>query len=245
MADRVVVVADGLRQELVSQYGVPPAKVGVFANGANVKLFTPLDPVECKRKLALDPRRRYIGFVGNMYKWQGVDDLIAAFSATAVEHADAQLLIVGDGVEAPNLKALVQRLGLMARVDFVGRVPYSEVVHYINACEFCVGAFNEMRQQSPCSPLKVYEYLACGKPVLASDLVEIRFIAENGVGALFPVGKIDAMAAGLQVMLSLPRQEIEAMGARARRLVVERFTWEATAKAVFDFVNSKRVAGHS
>jgi len=243
IADKIVAVTDGLRQELVSEYGVSPEMIGVFANGANVNMFYPQDPEECRQKLNLSPNARYIGFVGNLFKWHGVDDLIVAFSAIAAQYEDTKLLIVGEGTETRRLKSLVQQLGLTERVDFVGRVPYNAVVLYINACEFCVGPFDGgfRNRTVGFSALKIYEYLACGKPVLASDLPDLTFIADEKVGRLYPAGNIDALAENLKVMLSLPHHEIRAMGMRARRLAVERFSWDATVKRVFDFIKSERV----
>lgn len=246
LAVKVVTVTESLRKNLVSEYRMPSGKIGVFANGANVQLFVPLEPAACKSRLGFAHPKRYIGFVGNMFKWHGLDALLQAFAPLAAERSDCHLLLVGDGTETQHLTNLTKSLALTSRVCFVGRVPYQDVVHYINACEFCVGPFNGQTRNLACgaSPLKVFEYLACGKPVLASDLEDMKFIAEHDVGLLYPADDIDALAAGLRLMLSLTRSEMNAMGARARHLAVEQLSWDSTAAGIFKFVSKDSQLGN-
>ena len=241
-ADRVVAVTDALGRHIIGRHHVRPGRVGVFGNGANTDLFTPLDNRESRRELGLDPHTRYVGFVGNMYGWHGLNDLVTAFAAVAPEHGDARLLLVGDGVEAPRLRELARRSGVAPRTDFVGRVPYRDVPRYISASDFCVGPFNAWIRNQVCgaSPLKIFEYLACGRPVLVSSLDDMRFVSDEDVGRLYQVGSTESLEAGLREMLSLPRDEIDAMGTRARRLAVERFSWDATARGIVRFVAAVR-----
>jgi glycosyltransferase involved in cell wall biosynthesis len=243
-ADRVVAVTDALRRHLVGRHRVRPHRVGVFGNGANTDLFTPLDTLKSRRELGLDPHKRYVGFVGNMYGWHGLGDLVTAFAAVAPKQDDVRLLLVGDGVEIPRLKRLARQTGVESRIDFVGRVPYRDVPRYINASDFCVGPFNAWVRNQICgaSPLKIFEYLACGRPVLVSDLEDMKFISESGVGRLYEVGSPESLVAGLRTMLSLPPGEVEAMGTRARRLAVERFSWDATTQGIVRFVAAVRPA---
>jgi glycosyltransferase involved in cell wall biosynthesis len=241
-AERIVVVSDGLRRHLAAEFGVPPAKVGVFGNGANHRVFVPLDAGECRRKLGLDPGSRYVGFVGNLAPWQGVDDLVRAFALLAAGRDDCRLLIVGDGVEMRPLRELARSLGLEPVVRFAGLVPNPDVVRYTGACDICVGPFGDLARNHVLgfSALKVREYLACGRPVVASEFADTAFIAEAGVGRLYPAGDCRQLAARLDELLRLPAAELAAMGSRARELAVERFSWDSTAAGIFRFVTAAR-----
>ncbi|MBN2536770.1 glycosyltransferase family 4 protein, partial [candidate division WOR-3 bacterium] len=239
LAGRVVVVTPGLRDYLVARYRVRPEKVGVFGNGANTGLFVPLDATDCKRDLGLEPSARYIGFQGNLAPWQGVDDLVHAFARLAPGHPDIRLLVVGDGAEAAKLKDLAQSLGVAGLVRFTGRVPYEQVARCIGACDICAAPIARIARNrlTGTSALKLSEYLACGRPVVASRLDDTRYIAEHDVGRLFGGGDRADLAARLDELLGLAPAELSAMGRRARELGVERFSWNATVAGIVRFVS--------
>lgn len=240
LASKIVVVSTGLGRNLVSAYGVPPSKVGAFGNGANVDLFAPMDRNECRRRLDLDLGARYIGFVGNLAPWQGLDDLLNAFALLAAEHDDLRLLVVGDGTETPHLRELARSLSVESRVRFTGRVPYADVALYANASDVCAAPFGNVarNRMSGLSALKTREYLACGKPVVASDLEDTKLVEEGRVGRLYPAGDVRRLARSLDEILGLPPEELAEMGRRARKLAVERLSWDATASGIFGFVST-------
>lgn len=237
LASKVVVVTENLRNYIVSHYHVPFAKVGVFHNGVNVRTFVPQDSLTCKHKVGLNPKKRYIGFVGNLISWQGLDDLLEAFSYLDASCEDCQLLIVGEGFELHRLKNLARTLGIVPQVDFVGQVPHELVPHYINACDICVGPFKSKGRNSVTglSPLKIYEYLACGRPILASAVPGLTFVARERVGRVFEPENVADLASTLGELLAMSDEQRQEMGARARLLAVERFSWDSVVEQIMEF----------
>jgi glycosyltransferase involved in cell wall biosynthesis len=237
LASKVVVVTENLRNYFVSRYHVPFAKVGVYPNGVNVRTFVPQDSLTCKRKVGLNPKKRYIGFVGKLIAWQGLDDLLVAFSYLDASCEDCQLLIVGEGFELQRLKKLARTLGIVPRVDFVGQVPHVLVPDYINACDICVGPFKSKGRNSVTglSPLKIYEYLACGRPILTSAVPGLMFVAEERVGRVFEPENAADLASALGELLAMSDEQRQEMGLRARRLAVERFSWDSVVEQIMEF----------
>jgi glycosyltransferase involved in cell wall biosynthesis len=240
LVSRIVAVTENLKCYVNTRYAVPLHKVSVFPNGVNTRLFAPLEQESSRQKLGLDLDKRYVGFVGNLASWQGVDSLLTAFGLLDADCHDYHLLVVGDGMEKKRLQEMTVRLGLTNRVTFVGYVPYSDIASYINACDICVGPFNAQERNvlTGLSPLKIFEYLACGKPVLSSRIQDMQFIEDEGVGYLFRPSDERDMAEQMKALMNLPTSEHNAMGLRARALAVEKYSWDAIVGRIVESIQS-------
>jgi glycosyltransferase involved in cell wall biosynthesis len=232
-ADGLIVVTPDLRDMAIQHYGVSPSRVRVIPNGANVLSFLPMQQQVCQRRLNLPTGRRYVGYVGSLTSWQDVPTLIAGFALLAKDYTDTDLLLVGDGASRPQLAAQVQQLGLQQRVHMVGAVPHAQVPLYLNACDITTVPKKTGRTDSP---LKVYEAISCGVPVLASAQPGVAFLAEKGCGMLYTPGDAADLARHLDRMLSLPAAELRQMGERARRATEQHYSWDAVVQQVRDFV---------
>jgi glycosyltransferase involved in cell wall biosynthesis len=228
LARHIVVVTDTLRDYLAGM-GVPQGKIHVVPNGANTRLFRPLDAEECRRSLGLEAGGRYVCFVGQMAKWQGLDLLLAAAAALAGDFPDLRVLLVGGGEERAGLEAQTERLGLGDRVVFRGPVGFEEVPLYLGAATVCVAPLVVETH----SPLKLFEYLACARPVVASDVAGVREVVQGyGCGWLAEPGSAEDLAARLAQGLRAAPEEREAMGRRGREAVVQRHSWDHAARLV-------------
>lgn len=233
-ADRIIAVTQKIAAYLTG-LGVAEERITVAPNGVNTQFFSPKDKLESKITLQLDEERIYIGYVGSLTAWQGVDDLINAFYL--IERTDqVNLLIVGDGKERENLEKLVNGLKLNKQVHLLGRKPYREVPLYISACEILVAPKKPL--QSGYSPLKVYEYMACSRPVIASKVEGLEFIAENRMGLLFSPGDIYDLRDNIIRLLNTGQEEQTAMGVRARQMAEDKYSWDATVQLIRNSANS-------
>ena len=181
-ADRVVVVTPALAELLRREYGVPPEKITVVENGANTELFKAIDPFAARKVLGLSPDRSYICAVGSLDKWQGVQYAIMGMPAIVARCPEAELLVVGDGPMRRDMEELAVETGVRDRVTFSGMVPYDRVPLYMNASDICVSPKNGLK--SGYSSLKMREYLACKKPVVASRASGHEVIENSGGGIL-------------------------------------------------------------
>jgi len=228
-AARIVAVSAGIRSDLLNRYRFEPDHVVVVPNGANTTRFRPMNQTECRRQLGLDAGMYVILFAGNLAFWQGVDLLVQAAAKFAPMDREAKVLIVGDGPELIGLERRAASMGIADRVRFEGHVPHARVPEYISAADVCVAPFREGRKASP---IKLFEYLSCGRPVVTSDTDEIgEFVRKTQSGIVVEPGNVNAFAAAIEWLLANP-QEAEAMGRRGRAAVESGRSWRRTAQEV-------------
>lgn len=233
--DRVVSVTDKLKEELVNLYAVPEGKINVINNGANTDLFKPMSQEKVKAELQLEESKKYVCFVGNLAAWQGVEFLIYAAPFILKKCPDARFLIVGDGVMKNKLLELSSELGLSDKIIFTGRVPYENVPPYINASDVCVAPFIKGRNAKiGLSALKTYEYLACGKPLVASSISGVKDLIELSGGGISISPENPEELASAVVELILNENMRALMGERGRKYVVENHSWNGVARKILD-----------
>ena len=235
LSDKIICVTEGIKKEITRRYRVNEGKLVVIPNGANIELFRPLDKYECRRKLGLKEDAFYIGFVGSFAPWQGLEVLIEAAKQVKEQgYSQIRYILVGYGEEESILRQKVQEYKLEQEILFTGRVAYQEVVHYINACDVAVAPFTTKGSAALGSPLKLFEYLACSRPVIASRVDGVKEVIEEGrCGYLFEAG--DAQELAKRIIQSYQEHEaLQEMGLRGRRLVEEKYTWEATAERIVE-----------
>jgi glycosyltransferase involved in cell wall biosynthesis len=229
-ADRIFAVSTPLKQHLVERVGVDDAKVRVLANGADPERFAP-------GKSGDDVRRRHgigthtvIGFVGILRPWHGVDLLIDAFARLRAGHPAVHLLIVGDGPIEQELAARARSLGLEGAVTFTGRLAHADVVAHVAAMDITVSPHATFYA----SPMKLLEYMAMGKAVVAPAMDNIRDMIDDGrTGLLFESGSVDALQGAIEALIRDAGLR-SALGESARARVIERFNWRYNAQAVVD-----------
>jgi len=221
--DRVVVLTEGLRDLVIRRYRVAPERVVVLPSGTDTRLFFPQDSTACRRRIGLGLDCEYIGFVGSFYRYQGLQCLLEAMAIIRRTVPSVHLLLVGDGEAAPELKQQADRLVLNPCITWAGRITYQEVPTWIGAMTLCVAPFRGDRGET--SPVKIFDYLGCGKPVIASAIpsVSATFAQETGV-ALVPPDDPEALAQAVLALLKDPDRQVR-MAAMGRHFVEHRFSW--------------------
>ncbi len=221
--DALVCVTEALKSLVIEASGISADKVIVVPNGVDTERFNP------KRA---KPKRPFphltVGFVGRLYSWHGLDLLLSAIHELKLEGIPVGLVVVGDGLMRPEWEALAQTLELGSQVAFVGQVPWSEVPDYIAG--FDVGYTGQIKMQVGKmyhSPLKLYEYMAMAKPVVASAFEDARRTLEEGkTGFLYAPGDKEDLKRAL-TQAHHQRQQLAAMGDRARQIAIDHHSWVA------------------
>ena len=237
-ADAIISVTIGIKRYLV-QHGVDEDKIWVIGNGANTDLFKPMSQNIARNELGLDSINKYVCFVGNLAPWQGVEYLIQAAPLVLECIPKTKFLIVGDGVMREQLEKMVGKLDLNDDFIFTGMISYEDVPKYINASDVCVAPFISARNEKiGLSPLKLYEYLACGKPVVGSNIMGVGDLLEDSnAGIPFtPEDHIELANAINKILIN--NKLIEKFGVNARRTVVENHDWKKVTKKVENVCNS-------
>jgi len=179
LSNHILPVTQGIAENLHSIEGVPLDKLTVLPSGTNTDLFRPLDKESCCKKLGLDMRALYIGFIGTFFRHQGIDTLINSAPLIVQNYPDAKFLMVGDGPMRVSWEKRVSENGLDKSFIFTGYVPYEDVPTYCGVMDVCVAPL--LKEADERSLVKVFDYLACRKPVVISDIGETSsFFSESG-----------------------------------------------------------------
>ena len=205
---------------LLAQQGVDAARVAVLPDGVDVHAFRPCPrDAELARRLGLE-HKRVIVFLGVLTEYQGVDLLLDAAPSVIRRCRDAHFLVMG----YPNVdryRRFVRARGLDGAVTLTGRVPYEEAPRWLNLGHVAVSPKRSLTEANG----KLLNYMACGRPVVASDTPVNRELLGDA-GAYVPVGDAEALAMRLLEMLSDPEMA-RTRGLLLRRRAVEKFAWPA------------------
>lgn len=168
--DLLVTISENLKQAIVSKYGIDENKIYVMQNGVNISMFAASESQSSSAEFV-------IGYVGSLIKWQSLELLLTAVSELKDQLKDLKVIIVGDGTELPHLKRLAYSLKINDFIEFKGRVEPNKVPEMIKS--FSLGYCNPCHVSSTTSevfnsPMKLYEYLAMGKPVIAQDNYDLK-----------------------------------------------------------------------
>lgn len=203
------------------------ASIHVIPNG--VDLSAPPDRAAvaaARQRLGLDDQVVVLGFVGFVRAWHGVGWALEALRRLPPE---THLVIVGDGPALPDLRARADELGLTARLHLVGRVPHEEVPAYMGAFDIAL----QTASVAYASPLKLFEYMALGRAVIAPDQPNIREVLDDGLNALLfdPRSEMSFQAALARLCGDAALRD--KLGTRARMTIEERhFTWAHNAERI-------------
>jgi glycosyltransferase involved in cell wall biosynthesis len=204
--------------------------------GANTELFRPdVDGSGVRERLGIASDEFVFGYTGAFYPWHGLDVLVAAVKKLEADPRAKRFrfLLVGDGATRAEIEASIDREGVRHRFVSVGRVPYVEVPSYVAACDACLAAYDPSRHPKLkkhgmfFDPLKVFEYLASEKPTVLLDSQNIREILGGTESALLvEPGSADALASAMLSLAADPARA-RAMAESGRKLVTERYSWQA------------------
>jgi glycosyltransferase involved in cell wall biosynthesis len=228
----LVAVSSYLRDHLIRDYGIPAERVVMTPNAADPQRFDPqVAPITAVHGQSLEGRF-VIGFVGTFAPWHGLDLLCDAFERIATIHPQACLVLVGNGPQRDAIAARAARSGLQSRVLFTGDVPNVQLAPYV--ARFDAAVLPDTNEYG--SPMKLFEYLAMGRPVVAPDYGPVRDVVENREnGLIFARRDPGSLAAALGALLDNPALR-QNLGLAGRRTILERRTWLHNVDIVLEAV---------
>ena len=236
-ADAVLTVSSPLRNYVVS-LGVNPDRVHVVPNGVDPTLFQPGPPnPRARARWGLDAGP-ILGFVGGLRPWHGIDVLPELLVGLIDRYPTLRLVIVGDGPQRAELERNLRERGAGRSAVFTGSVPQKEVAQLIRLFDVAIAPYARLEHSFYFSPLKLFEYMACGIPVVAAATGQITEVVRDGeTGLLYPTGDASALLAACDRLLSDPMLRSH-LGAAAAKEIHGRYTWDQNAARVVDLARS-------
>jgi glycosyltransferase involved in cell wall biosynthesis len=227
-SDGVVTITSALRETVLKEIS-PSAPVEVIPDAVDLSRFPPVEGRHPPRLV----------YTGQFQDWKGVDVLVKSLKQLPSLTA---LMIGGREGSDPlrdGLKALASQEGVADRIEWTGYLPQADIPRRLRGGDIGVvstRAFNG--QDVAASPLKLFEYMSAGLPIVASDLASIRDVIRPGEnGMLFREGDPAALASSVRQLVDDPERR-DALAARAREEAAARYSWQARAKHLLEFIRS-------
>jgi glycosyltransferase involved in cell wall biosynthesis len=221
---RAIALSQNIKTEMV-RLGINANKIAVVPNGVNTTLFRrDSDSVDLLSHLkrSLGSCDRWCVFVGQLVKRKGVSILLSAIA----EVEGLGCIIVGDGPEYQALRKQAESIGIIDRVVFTGPLDQPDIKALYSVCDFFV-----MPSTADAFPLVVLEAMACGLPVISTDIGAAREIVFDGFnGFVVAPRQIDELADKLR-LLAGDTSQARLLGANAELLVHRYYTWDHVAQA--------------
>ncbi len=212
------------------------SKVIQVSWGANSALFHPDKPAS-RIPVGQGKSSPLLVYVGSFKKWHGLDLLLQALQQPSLN--DTCAVLVGDGPLRKEMQVLANQLGITSRIHFAGSVPYYSVPGFIAAADVCIAPFNpHMHRPSGegfvLDPLKVFEYLAMGKPTVTirSENIEALFEDHKHLRLYHP-GHLLGLVEAVSSLLNDP-DKARKMAQAGRQKVLSSHTWQAHADHLYD-----------
>jgi glycosyltransferase involved in cell wall biosynthesis len=230
-ANLVAPITSSLQKHIVKNYDINPRQCLVVPNAIDKAEIQITDSrvEEIRRNLDLT-NKTVVGFVGSIFPYHGVGRLIQAVAN--LNNSNVVLLIVGDGYMIPELKEQAKIIGLSSRVHFTGSVRKEDVYNYITAMDVVTLPNTEWY----CSPVKLFEYGALGKTILAVNEAGVSDVMSNEEGVLFENNDTAFQEALLTSITDV--EELQIKAGRFQEKILSNHTWRANAHKIIQQINS-------
>ncbi len=226
---RVVVVSAFTGRSLVRRFPFVAPKLAVVRNGVDADRFQPQPPDRLRWGIPEGvPAACYVGHIDEAHDFLG---MLRAFAAiTPIDGTSPHLLVIGDGPLFEQAQALARGLGVDDRCHWAGRRPGDEVPSAISSCDVMLApALAWVLSRGGSSMVKLWEYLACGKPIVAPDVPDHEFLARDGVGWLAAASDETDWTRVMAAALADPRTVGD-----PREVALRDFTFERVARQIWD-----------
>jgi glycosyltransferase involved in cell wall biosynthesis len=223
-------VTPQIKRLLVEIAHVPAERIAVIPNGVDLEFFAPRSREEAINRLGLDPNLRYAVFCGGFHPWSDFRTMLEAFATVVRERPDARLLLVGDGPEREHIEELRRQLDIEATVILPGLVHKRDVVRdYLAAATVTLLIYHQDKlTRTSASPIKLTEYLASGRAVVAVDIPGVREILDGHRAGI--VVSDDARDLAQAMLKLLDPAVADELGRGGRSYAEERLSWRSVVQ---------------
>jgi glycosyltransferase involved in cell wall biosynthesis len=227
----------GTFRQWAIEHGRNPEDVAVIPDAFDPALYPTMPREDARRVVGLPLDAFVVGYAGLTFAYRRLDLLVEAFAKIAPMQDNIVLVLVGGRPgEVQELREQATRLGIEKRVKLPGSVPHEEAARYLQASDVLV--IPDTVTQLTASPLKLFEYMAAGKPIILKDMPALREIVDDESAIFFPEGDAEALAGAIEKLHRDPALA-ERLGANAKAKS-RAYTYRARAEKIIEVVRSCR-----
>lgn len=224
----VVVVTDSFRRRVVDK-GVAPERISVIPNGVETDRYYPSTDAPPIDALVRRGEEFIVGYLGNMGAGQGLPTVVDAAAELAANGDPVRIVIAGDGPDRQRVVERAQELGL-ENVSIHPPIDKAATRAFYNSCDICLVPLAPFPILQETVPSKLFEVMACGRPVIAGLGGEgARIVNESGGGLVISPGDTSALARAIRSIIALSADDRARMGERGRRYVAEHYNRDMLA----------------
>lgn len=232
-ATRVAVVTESFRQRLVDK-GVPNERIDVFPNGVDLQRYTRVNQPPPLAGLDRDSSDLTLGYMGNFGRGQDLLTIVQAAERCVDAGLPVRFVLAGDGPERQKIEAAARQLPA-DRLRILGTISKRDTPVFYNLCDACLVPLAPLAVLEETVPSKLFEIMACERPVLASVAGETaRLVREARCGLVSAPGSAPALVESVMTFLGLSRTQRERMGSEGRSFVAGRFDRARIADTYLD-----------
>jgi glycosyltransferase involved in cell wall biosynthesis len=240
-ATYIVVVSEVLMHDLIKN-GIEATKILVNPNGVDERIYHPeLSAPKLKKTVAAE-KKNVVGFIGTFGQWHGSLILAKAigefFNSFPERLKDTQFLLIGEGNQLAEVNEIVKESGFEKNVTFTGKVLQSKGPEYLSVCTILLSPHIPNPDGSDFfgSPTKLFEYMAMGKAIVASDLNQIGEVLSHESTALLVEANEPKLLANSINKLVLDEALQKKLGLNARREALQKYSWDRHVERLLEFI---------
>jgi len=198
--------------------------ITIIPQGVDTNIMKPVSKdLELQKNLNISNNDRVVMYLGSIHSISGLPKILNSIPNIIKQIPNFKLLIVGGGAHLKNLKNISKKLKIENFIIFTDYVPYLEIPKYCSLAEFCINPFEITEMTKKLSPVKIFDLLACGKPILATPLDGLMYDFPKESDILIYADLKDFES---QIILLLNSKILEDFGKKGRKFVEENYTWE-------------------
>ena len=234
-SDLILSLTPGLN-EYVQKLGADVKKIRPLLMPVDTGIFHPgIDTDRVRKKWGFSPDDRIVLFMGTLFDFSGLDDILPLFRKVTEAVPAAKLLVVGDGPQRALIDKLIDEYSLRDCVTVTGFEPYEMMPEYINLADICLNTFRITEATRDIFPGKTVQFLACGKPYLATPLSGLVVVMPGEEQGVIYAEKPGDMIAGIIDLLHSP-EKIEKLGKAGLDYVKRVHSFESIAGQLEEYI---------
>lgn len=234
-----IVLTSFIRDRFIAQ-GIPAERIHVAPDAVTVSKFSIVESKEeARRELGLPERAYLMGYVGTLKTMQMEKGVACAIQSLKELPGEVIFVVVGgEREDIAEYKTLAEKEGVTDRVLFVGKVAHEKIPLYLKTFDVVVAPFPDFEHyRFFMSPLKIFEYMAAGVPMIVSDLPSLREVLSERTAAFISPADAAALAKKVQELRANP-DRTQVMGKIAQEEAGTRFSWQTRARAILSFIGT-------